>query len=41
MLAAEIKRICIDKATEWLDNLAEKRKSIEDQIDLFLSDDAR
>ena len=41
MLAAEIKRICIDKATEWLDNLAEKRKSREDQIDLFLSDDAR
>ena len=41
MLAAEIKRICIGKATEWLDNLAEKRKSIEDQIDLFLSDDAR
>ena len=41
MLAAEIKNICIDKATEWLDNLAEKRKSIEDQIDLFLSDDAR
>ena len=41
MLAAEIKRTCIDKATEWLDNLAEKRKSIEDQIDLFLSDDAR
>lgn len=41
MLAAEIKKICIDKATEWLDNLAEKRNSIEDQIDLFLSDDAR
>ena len=41
MLAAEIKNICIDKATEWLDNLAEKRNSIEDQIDLFLSDDAR
>ncbi|MEC8721279.1 MAG: tryptophan--tRNA ligase [Candidatus Thermoplasmatota archaeon] len=41
MLAAEIKKICIDKAAEWLDDLAEKRNSIEDQIDLFLSDDAR
>ena len=41
MLAGEIKRICIDKATEWLNELAEKRYSLEDQIDSFLSDDAR
>ena len=41
MLAAEIKNICIDKASEWLNELAEKRNSIRDQIDLFLSDDAR
>ena len=41
MLAAEIKKICIDKASEWLNELSEKRNSIEDQIDSFLSDDAR
>ena len=41
MLAAEIKKICIDKAAEWLNDLADKRKSLEDQIDFFLSDDAR
>ena len=41
MLAAEIKNICIDKASEWLNELAEKRNSIRDQLDLFLSDDAR
>ena len=40
-VAAEIKKICIDKASEWLNELSEKRNSIEDQIDSFLSDDAR
>ena len=40
MLAADIKKICIDKASEWLNELSEKRNSIEDQIDSFLSDDA-
>ena len=40
MLAGEIKKICINKATEWLSELAEKRYSLEDQIDVFLSDDA-
>ena len=40
MLAAEIKNICIDKASEWLNELAEKRNSIRDQLDSFLSDDA-
>ena len=40
MLAGEIKKICINKATEWLSELAEKRYSLEDQIGLFLSDDA-
>jgi len=40
MLAAEIKQICIDKASEWLTNLDEKRNSIGDQIDDFLAHDA-
>lgn len=40
MLAAEIKQICIDKASEWLTNLDEKRNSIVDQIDDFLAHDA-
>jgi tryptophanyl-tRNA synthetase len=40
MLAAEIKQICIDRASEWLTNLDEKRNSIVDQIDDFLAIDA-
>ena len=40
MLAAEIKQICIDRASEWLTNLDEKRNSIADQIDDFLAIDA-
>jgi len=40
MLAAEIKQICIDRASEWLTNLDEKRNSIVDQIDDFMAIDA-
>lgn len=40
MLAGEIKQICIDKATEWLQDLDEKRNSIADVIEDFLADDA-
>ncbi len=41
MLAGEIKKICIDKASEWLQDIDEKRRSIEDQIEDYLADDAR
>ena len=40
MLAGEIKQICIERATEWLNDLAENRKSLEDSIDEFLANDA-
>jgi tryptophanyl-tRNA synthetase len=40
MLAGEIKQICIERATEWLHDLAENRKSLEDSIDEFLANDA-
>ncbi|OUX25688.1 MAG: tryptophan--tRNA ligase [Candidatus Poseidoniales archaeon] len=40
MLAAEIKTICIDRATEWLGDIAEKRSAFEDRIDDFLAPDA-
>ena len=40
MLAGEIKKICIDRAAEWLSNIAEKRSAFEDRIDDFLAPDA-
>ena len=40
MLAGEIKKICIDKATEWLSDIAEKRSAFEDRIQDYLASDA-
>jgi tryptophanyl-tRNA synthetase len=40
MLAGEIKQICIDKATEWLTELAERRNMWADRLDEFLAADA-
>ena len=40
LLAGEIKQLCIDSATEWLGELAEKRGQWEDKIDEFLAPDA-
>ena len=40
MLAGEIKQLCIDGATTWLEDLAEKRVTWEDRLDEFLADDA-
>ena len=41
MLAGEIKQICIDRASEWLNELSEKRQSIEGKINDYLADDAK
>ena len=40
LLAGEIKQLCIDSATEWLGELAEKRGQWEDRVDEFLAPDA-
>ena len=40
MLAGEIKQICIDRASEWLTDLAEKRDMWEGRLDEFLAADA-
>ena len=40
LLAGEIKQICIDSATEWLNDLAEKRSQWEGRVDEFLAPDA-
>ena len=40
LLAGEIKQLCIDSATEWLGQLAEKRGQWEDRVDEFLAPDA-
>ena len=40
MLAGEIKQICIDSATEWLNELAERRDMWADRLDEFLAPDA-
>ena len=40
LLAGEIKQICIDSATEWLSDLAEKRSQWEGRVDEFLASDA-
>ena len=37
MLAGEIKQICIDSATEWLNELAERRDMWADRLDEFLA----
>ena len=40
MLAGEVKQICIEKATEWLCDLKEKRHQFEDSVTDFLAPDA-
>ena len=40
LLAGEIKQLCIDSASEWLVELAEKRGQWEDRVDEFLAPDA-
>ena len=40
LLAGEIKQLCIDSATEWLGELAEKRGQWADRVDEFLAPDA-
>ena len=40
MLAGEIKQICIDRATEWLNELKERRGQWEDRVEDFLASDA-
>ena len=40
MLAGEIKQVCIEKASEWLEDLREKRDQWEGRLDEFLASDA-
>ena len=41
LLAGEIKQICVDKASEWLTDLSEKRNQWADRIDEFLAPDSK
>lgn len=41
MLAGEIKQICIDRASEWLTDLSEKRDQWADRIDEFIAVDSK
>ena len=41
MLAGEIKQICFDRASEWLNELSEKRQSIKDRLNDYLAEDAQ
>jgi tryptophanyl-tRNA synthetase len=41
ILAGEIKQICIDRASEWLSDLSEKRNQWSDRILDFLSHDSK
>ena len=40
MLAGEVKQICIDRATDWLIDLKQKRDQMEDSVADFLAPDA-
>ena len=40
LLAGEIKQLCIDSATEWLGEIAEKRGQWKDKVEDFLAPDA-
>ena len=40
MLAGEVKQICIERATEWLSDLKEKRHQFEDSVTDYLAPDA-
>jgi tryptophanyl-tRNA synthetase len=41
LLAGEIKQICIDKASEWLTDLSDKRNQWADRIDEFIAPDSK
>ena len=41
MLAGEMKQICIDRASEWLSDLADKRDMWDGRLEEFLAPDAR
>ena len=41
LLSGDVKRICTEAATAWLEDLAEKRDAMADSLDLFLAEDAR
>ena len=41
LLAGEIKQICINKASEWLNELSEKRDQWADRIDDFIAPDSK
>ncbi len=41
LLAGEIKQICIDKASEWLNELSDKRDQWADKIDDFIAQDSK
>ena len=40
MLAGDVKKVCIDRATEWLNDLEEKRNQMENSVSDFLALDA-
>ena len=40
MLAGDVKKVCIDRATEWLNDLEEKRNQMENSVSDFLAVDA-
>ena len=40
MLAGEVKQICIDRATDWLTELKQRRDQMEDAVAEFLAPDA-
>ena len=40
MLAGEVKQICIDRATDWLSELKQRRDQMEDAVAEFLAPDA-
>ena len=40
MLAGEVKQICIDRATDWLIDIKQRRDQMEDNVADFLAPDA-
>lgn len=40
MLAGEIKKLCVDKATIWLNEIVEKREYWRDRTDEFMASDS-
>ena len=41
ILAGEMKQLCIDKATDWMENHIELRDQSQHLVDEFLADDSR